>query len=217
MQKFIKTARVDEIKIIQQVQDSFYQCRLIESIQLINQIDVNRSFACHEILQLFKGMSLFKSQHIKLGFQCFEDIIQEIHFHKKVVEEIDLTIWCIYQFQAQYYLIQKAEAQNERFNQFIQNFLEQHQQLDSYQMGVFQFAKGIYIYIDTFREGLDKQCLNLLEQSYKQVEDFRIEILICLGWIYHKDKQFDKACYYYQMLFNQKPRIPSVANNFAIA
>ncbi|EAR85765.2 tetratricopeptide repeat protein (macronuclear) [Tetrahymena thermophila SB210] len=217
MQKFLKSAQIDEIKIIEQVQDSFYQCRLKELIQLIDQVDVNRSLVCHEILQLFKGMSLFKSQQIKMGFQCFEDIIQEIHHRKKIFEEIDLTIWCIYQLQAQYYLIQKAEAQNERFYQFMQDFLEQHQQLDSYQMGVFQFAKGMYVYIDTFREGLDKQCLSLLEQSYELVEDFKIEILICLGWIYYKDKQFDKACYYYQILYNQNPKIPSVANNYAIA
>ncbi|KAL4463895.1 hypothetical protein ABPG74_005832 [Tetrahymena malaccensis] len=162
-------------------------------------------------------MSLFKSQQIKLGFSCFEDIIFEIELRKKEIEEIDIIIWCIYQLQAQYYQIQKAEAQNERFKQFIQDFQSQHQQLDSYQMGVLQFAQGMYIYIDTFREGLDKECLNLLEESYKQVEDFRIEILICLGWIYYKDQQFDKACYFYQMLYNQNPKIPSVANNFAIA
>ncbi|EAR85764.2 tetratricopeptide repeat protein (macronuclear) [Tetrahymena thermophila SB210] len=211
-------ASKEEDILIQKVKNLYYSCQIKECIQFIDDDNQIRGSYCHQMLQLYKGLSQFKAQLIQEAFNTFQNLIMENKQLKgNKVDELDVLAVIFFQLETQYFHIPKAEQFNSNLLQVCELYREQNENLDSYQKGVYLYGKGLYIFIETSREGIDEKCIQYMQEALSFQNWFNDEIIITIAWCCFIGNKIDQSCQWFQKIYEVNPRFPSLANNYALA
>ncbi|EAR85760.1 tetratricopeptide repeat protein (macronuclear) [Tetrahymena thermophila SB210] len=207
-----------EQELVSEVQKLFYNCQLNQCINVVNKLDIDRSFNCHKIMQYYRGLSLFENQETQKGYECFESVIDENQKQNQgKVNEVDVMIRVMYQLEMYYTNVQHAEKLNFNLEKVFQDYEAQHSSLPNYKKEIYLFGKGMFLFIENSREQNYIECTKLVEEAIELTQEYKQEMMIALGWMYYIYQKTDLSCKVHQQLYLINPRYPSLANNFAIS
>ncbi|KAL4510512.1 hypothetical protein ABPG72_004666 [Tetrahymena utriculariae] len=207
-----------EQELVSEVRKLFYNCQLNQCINVVNKLDIGRSFNCHKIMQYYRGLSLFEYQETEKGQECFQNVIDENQIKNQGnVNEIDVMMRAMYQLEIYYTNVQQAEDLNCYLQKVFQDYETQHSLMPNYQKGIYLFGKGMFLFVENSREQNQIECTKLIEEAIQLTQEYKQEMMISLGWMYYIYQKTDLSCKVHQQLYSINPRYPSLANNFAIS
>ncbi|KAL4462499.1 hypothetical protein ABPG72_015973 [Tetrahymena utriculariae] len=134
-----------ETDLIKQVKLDYLNYEVQNCINKVDQYDQDRSFICHQTLQLYKTLSLFELSQFKQANQCFQKMTKEREMVKgNKVDAIDVITLVLCQIQIFYINVAQAEMINQNLLKISEKYREQNKTHESYELGVYLLGKGAY-------------------------------------------------------------------------
>ncbi|KAL4483260.1 hypothetical protein ABPG74_019286 [Tetrahymena malaccensis] len=206
-----------EIDLIKQVKLDYLNYEVQNCIDKVDKYDQDRSFLCHQTLQLYKTLSLFELSYFKKANQCFQNMIEERQKVKgNKVDAIDVATLVLCLIQVFYINVAQTEMINENLLKICEAYREQNENSEQYELGIYLLGKGSYWYFKTNREEGNLTFIADLEKAYQLLDDYKQDIMSFLSWIFFNKQKIDEAEKWGQQLYDLNPRFPGIANNLAI-
>ncbi|EAR93268.2 tetratricopeptide repeat protein (macronuclear) [Tetrahymena thermophila SB210] len=161
-------------------------------------------------------LSLFELSYFKQAIQNFEEMIEERQKEKgDKIDSIDVITIILYLNQLFCFNSGKCEKANKQLLKVCEQYKEQNENKDSYEAGVYLFGKGIYQFLNTFRDEDNISFLADMEKAYILLDDYKQDILSSLQQMHHIKGNISESEKWGQLLYNLNPKYPGIANNLA--
>ncbi|KAL4463426.1 hypothetical protein ABPG72_006748 [Tetrahymena utriculariae] len=205
-----------EINLVKQIKQYFLNNQIEVCLNKVEQYDQNTSFICHQNLQLYKMQSLFELAYFKEAHKYFEEIIEERNKVKgDKIDSIDVITIVQYLNQMFCFNDTQCEKVNKQLFKVCQQYREQNENQESYDVGVQLFGEGIYQFIKTIREEDNLSFITDLVKAYDLLDEYKQDILSSLQQIYYSKGKLNESEKWAQLLYNLNPKYPGIANNLA--
>ncbi|KAL4481394.1 hypothetical protein ABPG72_010547 [Tetrahymena utriculariae] len=210
--------QVIDKELIQQVKNLYYNSKLDECINLVDERSNALQIQEYLITNLYKCICFFELGQYKNGFQSFETLIvflDEVN-QTNQYDETEILIRSFQQWQIFFYNPDQAVMNNLEFKKKLDQYQQIYQNEQKYNQGVYFFGLGTFEMIQLYHLEDLNLATDLLIKAKQLLKEYEQDLIPLISWTYYLGGKNDESLECINELYAINPNFPQILNYKAI-